>query len=76
MAGRAATQVRSIIEMAHKSDLTVVAEGIEQQDQATILAELGCDCGQGFLFGRPTPPEETTDADLRQLVKCRNMAPR
>lgn len=76
MAGRAATQVRSIIEMAHKSDLTVVAEGIEQQDQATILAELGCDLGQGFLFGRPTPPEETTDADLRQLVKCRNMAPR
>ena len=72
--GRAATQVRSIIEMAHDSDLVVVAEGIERQTQATILAELGCDFGQGYLFGRPAPPERTGDADLSRFVAHQSTA--
>ena len=76
MPGRAATQVRSIIEMAHDSDLVVVAEGIEHQDQATILAELGCDFGQGYLFGRPAPPDEISEANLSWLLGQRRMAPR
>jgi diguanylate cyclase (GGDEF)-like protein len=33
--------------------LTTVAEGIERPDQRALLAELGCDLGQGFLLGRP-----------------------
>ena len=33
--------------------LTTVAEGIERPDQRTLLTELGCDLGQGFLLGRP-----------------------
>jgi diguanylate cyclase (GGDEF)-like protein len=33
--------------------LTTVAEGIERPDQRTLLAELGCDLGQGFLLGPP-----------------------
>ncbi|MEU8819712.1 EAL domain-containing protein [Actinoplanes sp. NPDC048796] len=35
--------------------LTAVAEGIEDQAQAAMLAELGCQVGQGFLYGRPGP---------------------
>lgn len=31
----------------------VIAEGIESEDVATVCQELGCDLGQGFLFGRP-----------------------
>jgi diguanylate cyclase (GGDEF)-like protein len=33
--------------------LTTVAEGIERPDQRTLITELGCDLGQGFLLGRP-----------------------
>ncbi|MGD0387157.1 MAG: EAL domain-containing protein, partial [Solirubrobacteraceae bacterium] len=32
---------------------TTVAEGIEHPAQRALLVELGCDLGQGFLFGRP-----------------------
>ena len=53
--GRAVAQVRSIIEMAHSSDIVIVAEGVEQREQADILRDLGCDYAQGYLFGRPAP---------------------
>jgi EAL domain-containing protein (putative c-di-GMP-specific phosphodiesterase class I) len=38
-----------------KIDITVVAEGVENADQAFALRALGCEYGQGFHFGRPTP---------------------
>lgn len=38
--------------------LTTVAEGIEEKAQAEILAHLGCDCGQGWLFGHPVTAAE------------------
>lgn len=43
----------AIILLAHKLDLKVVAEGIETADQYALLAQAGCDYGQGFLFARP-----------------------
>lgn len=72
--GRAIAQIRSIIDMAHASDLVVVAEGIEHQAQAAILADLGCDFGQGYLFGRPAPPEQTSQADPGRLVTYQDIA--
>lgn len=50
--------VRSTIDLAHNMGLRVVAEGIETQEIWTMLTELGCDQGQGFLMGRPVPPKE------------------
>ena len=47
--------VQAILHLAQVLKVTTVAEGIEQQAQATRLAELGCDLAQGFYFGRPTP---------------------
>lgn len=35
--------------------MLVVGEGIETSDQADELTRLGCDLGQGYLFGRPGP---------------------
>jgi diguanylate cyclase len=50
-----ATIVRTIIEMAHSLGFTVVAEGVETEQQATFLRLLRCEQAQGYLFARPMP---------------------
>jgi diguanylate cyclase (GGDEF)-like protein/PAS domain S-box-containing protein len=47
--------VDSIIAMAHRLNLEVVAEGIERQNQLDFLRQHECDVGQGFLYARPMP---------------------
>ncbi|MGB8652089.1 MAG: EAL domain-containing protein, partial [Mycobacteriales bacterium] len=47
--------VRGVIDMAHALGLQAVAEGVEHDDQHAILAELGCDLGQGYLWQEPGP---------------------
>lgn len=44
---------KSIISLAHNMSLNVVAEGVENSDQAQWLKERGCDMAQGFLFAKP-----------------------
>ncbi|MDY0185672.1 MAG: EAL domain-containing protein [Desulfuromonadaceae bacterium] len=48
----------SIIALAQAMDLSVVAEGIEETAQLTLLQQLGCDEAQGFLLARPMPVDE------------------
>ncbi|MEM9177059.1 MAG: EAL domain-containing protein [Myxococcota bacterium] len=48
----------AILAMAHGLRLQVVAEGVETTRQALFLRARGCDEVQGYLFGRPSPPEE------------------
>ena len=45
--------VRAILEMCTGLHLKVVAEGIEESQQADVLRRFGCAAGQGYLFGRP-----------------------
>jgi EAL domain-containing protein (putative c-di-GMP-specific phosphodiesterase class I) len=45
--------VRSSISLAHKLGMTVVAEGVETAKTSEVLAQLGCDYGQGWLYGKP-----------------------
>ncbi|TDP47059.1 EAL domain-containing response regulator [Zavarzinia compransoris] len=45
--------VRAIVDLARNLDLVSVAEGVEDQATAAALRDLGCDRGQGFLFGGP-----------------------
>ena len=52
--GSAAGIVRAIIGLGRALGKLVVAEGIETAAQASLLANLGCPLGQGFLYGRPT----------------------
>ncbi|MFK7963127.1 MAG: putative bifunctional diguanylate cyclase/phosphodiesterase [Burkholderiaceae bacterium] len=47
------TIVRSTIALGHDLGLNVVAEGIEDKATADILTEMGCDCVQGYYFGKP-----------------------
>ncbi|MGB7480861.1 MAG: EAL domain-containing protein [Burkholderiaceae bacterium] len=48
----------SIIVMARRLGLKVIAEGIENQRQKEMLAAVGCDLGQGFLFSPALPAAE------------------
>ena len=50
--------VRSIIDLGRALGLAVVAEGIEDEAQRTLLAGMGCPIGQGYLFGRPIDAED------------------
>ncbi|WP_051560346.1 putative bifunctional diguanylate cyclase/phosphodiesterase [Marinobacterium jannaschii] len=45
--------VNTIVELAHRLDLKVVAEGIETLEQQAYLSRIGCDIGQGYLLARP-----------------------
>jgi diguanylate cyclase (GGDEF)-like protein len=49
--------VGSLVSLAHGLGLTVVAEGVETDEQLTELRRLGCDSVQGFLLARPAPPD-------------------
>ncbi len=45
--------VEAVTRLGHSFGLTVVAEGVETEDQATALQIMGCDTAQGYLFSRP-----------------------
>jgi diguanylate cyclase (GGDEF)-like protein len=53
-----ATIVRSTIELAHNLDLSVIAEGVEDEGTFDRLATLGCDMAQGYCISRPMPADQ------------------
>ena len=50
--------VEAILALGHTLNLTIVAEGVETDEQRSFLAEHGCDVMQGYLFSRPLPVNE------------------
>ncbi|HEX8641549.1 MAG TPA: EAL domain-containing protein [Allosphingosinicella sp.] len=54
---RNAVMVRSTIAMAHELGLSVVAEGVEDEQCLALLRTMGCDVAQGYLIGRPAACE-------------------
>ena len=50
--------VHMIIGLAHTLGLEVIAEGIESEEQARVLKEMGYDFAQDYHFSKPLPPEE------------------
>ena len=50
--------VAMIISIGHTLDLKVISEGVESADQVDVLKDIGCDYIQGFVWGKPMPPEE------------------
>ena len=58
--------VASIISIGHVLGLEVISEGVESEDQLETLKEIGCDYIQGFIWGRPVPPEEAAKLIAQQ----------
>ncbi|WP_084960022.1 putative bifunctional diguanylate cyclase/phosphodiesterase [Thermoactinospora rubra] len=52
--------VRSIVDLVRSLGLRSVAEGVECEEVAGRLAEMGCDVAQGWLYSRPMPAAEAT----------------
>lgn len=48
----------AIVVMAHKLGIRTIAEGVETESQKAILAEVGCDYLQGYLYAKPMPVED------------------
>jgi EAL domain-containing protein (putative c-di-GMP-specific phosphodiesterase class I) len=63
-AGRQPVMVSAISQLGHALDLQLVAEGIEQAEQATTLRGLACQYGQGYYFAKPL-----TSDDLAGLLR-------
>ena len=57
------TVIKSIVNLARALNMQVVAEGVETEQQRAMLADIGCDRIQGFLYARPMPFSE-----LKQLL--------
>ncbi|WP_172403330.1 EAL domain-containing protein [Ensifer aridi] len=58
------------IQLAHGFDALAVAEGVETQEDAAVLAEIGCDIAQGYLFAPALPLEEFA-AYVRSPIEAR-----
>lgn len=54
----------TIIDLGHKMNLIIVAEGVETKEQLTYLQENGCDKIQGFYYSKPLPEKE-----MEQFIK-------
>jgi diguanylate cyclase (GGDEF)-like protein len=61
---RVTALLNAVRSMANELDLTVVAEGLEEEDQLQTLTEIGIPYGQGFLLGRPAPLACATDSPV------------
>ena len=61
---------KTVIDLAHSFGALAVGIGLEKASDAMALVSMGCDLGQGFLFGQPMP-EERFIALLKQRVTVR-----
>jgi diguanylate cyclase (GGDEF)-like protein len=61
--GNQRTVLNTVVQLAHRLDIPVVAEGIETPDQLAIFQGISCDHGQGFYFAKPL-----TSADAERLL--------
>ncbi len=52
---QSAAIVRAVIGLGHGLEMSIVAEGVETQEQLGFLADVGCDAVQGYFIGRPAP---------------------
>ena len=68
--GRDLAIIKAVIDIARSCDCKVVAEGVELQEHADLLASVGCDLAQGYWFARPMPATEVAGWFTRWAARC------
>jgi EAL domain-containing protein (putative c-di-GMP-specific phosphodiesterase class I) len=63
--------VRTIMSLGHSLDLSILAEGVETEEQRAFLAAEGCDEFQGYLFAKPMSFDDFVAFGLSRLAKAR-----
>ncbi len=58
---------KTIVELGHALGFKIIAEGVETEEQHRFLETIGCDQGQGYLYGRPMPAQ-----DFEQWLNARH----
>jgi diguanylate cyclase (GGDEF)-like protein len=66
----ACTMIRTIVSLAKNLGLGVTAEGIETIEDAAVLQALGCELGQGYLYGRPAAGADIAEGLDRQAAQA------
>ncbi|MCB1581360.1 MAG: EAL domain-containing protein, partial [Alphaproteobacteria bacterium] len=56
-----AALVKAIIGLGKSLNMDIIAEGVESQEEAVALRDLGCDKAQGYYFAKPMPEKEIVD---------------
>lgn len=67
-----ATFIKFIVELCHDVDISVCLEGVERLEEYNIVKTMNLDMIQGFLFGRPEPPEEFERKFLNTDIRGRH----
>lgn len=64
--------VRAIKTLGNALNMQIVAEGIETREQQQVLTSIGCEYGQGYLFGKPMTAVQATELLKLQAAKATN----
>ncbi len=72
--GEASAIISAIVNLAQSLDMATTAEGTETRAEFEMIRALGCEQVQGYLFGRPMPPEEATALVVEAPVRERMAA--
>jgi hypothetical protein len=59
--GRNAALIRAMVALASDLKMQTTAEGVETHEELTLVRSLGCSLVQGYIFGKPMPPEEAAE---------------
>jgi EAL domain-containing protein (putative c-di-GMP-specific phosphodiesterase class I) len=65
--------VQAVIDLGHKLNCEIIAEGVETAAQADYLRSIGCDAAQGYLFGRPASADQTRAFLVSEAGKQREL---
>lgn len=65
--------VELVLDIARYLGVPVVAEGVENQMQLSLLKDAACDLVQGYFFSRPLPPDEFEELIVREINLTKEM---